>query len=40
MIREILLKAFQQNMAIVKDAKEEVAYVYNSDFYRLDNSND
>ena len=35
-IRENLLRAFQENMRLVRDAKEEVAYVYNFDFYRLD----
>jgi DNA-binding IclR family transcriptional regulator len=35
-IRENLLKVFQENMRLVRDAKEEVAYVYNFDFYRLD----
>jgi uncharacterized protein (TIGR02147 family) len=35
-IRENILAAFQENMMLVRDAKEELAYVYCFDFYRLD----
>lgn len=35
-IRANLVKAFKENMALMRDSKEEVAYVYNYDFYRLD----
>lgn len=35
-IRADLLKTFKSSMALMRDSKEEVAYVYNYDFYRLD----
>lgn len=35
-VRDNLLRSFEENMKIVReDAKEEVAYVYNFDFYEL-----
>ncbi len=35
-VRDKLLQTFQESMKVVRDDKEEVAYVYNFDFYRLD----
>lgn len=35
-IRSKLIKVFKENMTLMRDSKEEVAYVYNYDFYRLD----
>lgn len=39
-IRESLLKALERHIDIIKKAPEEVAYVYNFDFYKLTTGNE